>query len=226
MANSSIVATGDLHGRYDLLKTLLKEVLPQVGNARPLFLGDYIDRGPDSAQVIETLIKLRQKRPDAVFLMGNHEKALLKLLDSPGSGYWAENFLLNGGQATLDSYGLGLNQLHKLPAHHKKFLRSLPLYWHDDKYLFVHGGLRPKIALNRQSPQDLLTIREQFYNSNYRFSHQVVFGHTPFKRPLIKNNCLGIDTGAVYGQYLTSVWLPHMKFFRIDSDTSRLQQAA
>lgn len=216
MVNSSVLAIGDLHGRYDLLHKVLKNVAPEAGSARLVFLGDYIDRGPDSARVIERLIKLKQARPDSIMLAGNHEKALLKLLDSHYGGYWAENFLLNGGQATLDSYGLTLKKVYNMPGSHKKFLKSLPVYWQNEDYLFVHAGLKPGVPLDRQSSQDMLTIREKFFNSGYCFKPKVVFGHTVFQKPLIKEHCLGIDTGAVYGQYLTCVLLPEMRFFKVD----------
>ncbi len=207
---------GDLHGRYDLLQKVLQNVLPAAGTARLVFLGDYIDRGPNSAQLIDKLINLKQTHPNSIMLMGNHERALLKLLDNPGAHYWADNFLLNGGQATLDSYGLTLSQVRKIPPRHKQFLRSLPLYWQEEKFLFVHAGLRPGVPLHSQTPQDLLTIREPFYNSNYRFHPKVVFGHTVFPEPRLKKYSLGIDTGAVYGQYLTCVLLPQMRFFKIN----------
>ena len=100
LMQSSFLAIGDLHGRYDLLQKTLTKVVPQVGNTRLVFLGDYIDRGPDSAALLERLIDLKRERPDSIMLLGNHEKVLLKLLDNPNR-YWADNFLLNGGQATL-----------------------------------------------------------------------------------------------------------------------------
>ena len=211
---ASFLVMGDLHGRYDLLQKALNEVAPQASEGRLVFLGDYIDRGPDSAALLERLIELKQKRPDSIMLMGNHEKVLLELLDSPNH-YWTDSFLLNGGQATLDSYGLSLSKVRKIPASHQQFLRGLPLYHLDADYLFVHAGLRPGIPLEQQKSSDLLTIRHDFFNSSYPFKPIVVFGHTAFPRPFLKKYCLGIDTGAVYGQYLTCALLPQMRFFKV-----------
>ena len=211
----SILAIGDLHGHFDLLRQVIKNILPGLNNTRLIFLGDYIDCGPDSKQLVETLMLLQKQRPDAVLLMGNHEKTLLNLLKQPDSEC-SDDFIYNGGQTTLDSYGVKLSQIRKIPAHHQEFFRSLPVFWESRDYIFVHGGLRPGVPLAKQNCLDMLTIRERFFNSNYAFAKKSGVWPHPFSRASAKKYCLGIDTGAVYGQYLSCVLLPQMKFFKIN----------
>ena len=211
---NGILAIGDLHGRADLLHKALTQVVPKIQPVTLAFLGDYVDRGPDSSTVVNSLIKIKDQFPETIILKGNHERTLLSAIRSY---YYQGNFLDNGGQATLDSYGLSLKNLRDFPEKHRKFLEELPLYHETDRYIFVHAGLRPGIPLVKQKTEDLLTIREEFYNTNKPFGKMVVFGHTFFREPLRKKNLLGIDTGAVYGNYLTCVLLPKMQFFKISS---------
>jgi len=207
-----ILAVGDIHGCLDRLQRLQEEVLPELPpQTRLVLLGDYIDRGPDSAGVLEALLKLRQDRPETVFLLGNHESLLLGAL----TGHRRELWLLNGGLETLESYGLDAGQLGDLPEAHLEFMRSLALYWQSDEHIFVHAGLRPGLPLEEQSERDLLWIREEFFLSDYDFGKTVVFGHTPFPQPLVRPGRVGIDTGAVYGGRLTCLKLPEKRFFHL-----------
>jgi serine/threonine protein phosphatase 1 len=176
-----------------------------------IFIGDYIDRGSSSLEVVDYLVDLKKKLPDTIFLKGNHEDMLENYLD--GSDRFT--YLLNGGQRTLDAY---LNRPNNpgeypVPPAHLKFFKSLHLYYQTDDYIFVHAGLRKKVPLESQKTVDLLWIRDEFIFSDFDFGKRVIFGHTPFKDPLVQTNKIGIDTGAVYGNRLTCVELPEINFF-------------
>jgi serine/threonine protein phosphatase 1 len=217
-AGDDILAVGDLHGRYDLLERVLDDLAPRYAGSRLVFLGDYIDRGPNSRQVVERLIALGRERPDTVFLKGNHEDMLLDALD----GRRLELWLHNGGLETLESYGLagleppGPETLSRLPADHLEFFRGLRLYFESQSYLLVHAGVDPGLGLAEQDARDLLWIREHFHQARgHRLGKTVVFGHTPFPRPFRGPGMIGIDTGAVYDNALTCVKLPEEEFHRL-----------
>lgn len=207
----STFAIGDIHGCRDALDQLLAK-LPFDDGDRLVFLGDYIDRGPDSKGVVDRLISLRDSRPagSTVFLMGNHEEMLLDYLRGVGE----ERFLRVGGTETVISYG-GF-PLH-LPDEHRRFFNGLRLSWEDDRYIYVHAGLRPGVPMDAQSPEDLVWIRGDFLYSDYVFEKKVVFGHIPMKdsNPFVSVTKIGVDTGAVYGGRLTAVRLPEEEFFQV-----------
>jgi serine/threonine protein phosphatase 1 len=212
-----ILAVGDIHGSYGKLVSLMKKIKIRPEHDRLVFIGDYIDRGERSKEVIDYLIELKKEMPSTVFLLGNHEHMLLEYL----SGKNINPFLFNGGQKTLNSY-LGEGRLQYLqdpkkvfPADHLDFYRSCQPYFESDDYIFVHAGLRRGIALERQDLFDLLWIREEFYYSKTNFGKTVIFGHTPFPEPFVFHNKVGIDTGAVYGNKLTCVELPAMTFYSV-----------
>ena len=204
-----IFAIGDIHGSFDQLQDLMQKIPIDFATDTLVFIGDYIDRGPGSVEVVDYLLELQKKVPETIFLKGNHEDMLEKYLN----GTDRFTYLLNGGQRTLDSY---LNQTTKseafpIPAHHKDFYRSLKLYYETDKYIFVHAGMRPKVQLEFQENEDLLWIRDKFIYTKYNFGKRVIFGHTPLSKPLVESNKIGIDTGAVYGNVLTCVRLPDIE---------------
>lgn len=206
-----IFAIGDIHGSIDRLQDLMQKIPIDFANDTLLFIGDYIDRGPGSVEVVEYLMDLKKRVPEIILLKGNHEDMLEKYLD----GTDRFTYLLNGGQSTLDSY---LSKTHRsdsfpIPAEHIDFFKSLRLYYETEAYIFVHAGLRPKIPLASQKSEDLLWIRDKFIYSKYNFGKPVVFGHTPLEKPLVEPNKIGIDTGAVYGNALTCVQLPDLLFF-------------
>ena len=178
-----------------------------------IFLGDYIDRGSQSMEVVDYLLHLSQKGQKTVFLKGNHEAMFLDYL----SGKNKLIFLANGGGPTLDNYmqhaGRSFNVI--IPPSHIDFFQSLHLYYETDAYIFVHAGLAPGIPLIQQQAMDLLWIRDRFIKAGCDFGKRVVFGHTPFKEPFITKNKIGIDTGAVYGNKLTCVELPAQKFYSV-----------
>ncbi len=206
----SIFAVGDIHGLYDRLVALIDK-LPLKDTDLLVFLGDYIDRGEDSKKVIDFLIRLKKNRNEdlTVFLKGNHEALFLDFL----SGKNQDIFFLNGGRKTVESYTV--NGSFYLPDDHLNFFKSLLLYYETDDYIFVHAGLKPAVALEYQNEEDLLWIRGDFIFSDYNFGKKVIFGHTPMKSlmPYFDRNKIGIDTGAVYGGFLSAIMLPEETIF-------------
>ncbi len=195
------------------MRALMDQVEPEIDPAQDtlVFLGDYIDRGPSSFDVVEYLIRLKARFTDVVFLKGNHEEMLELYLN----GVDRTIYLMNGGNQTLENYldHSDENEPDPIPVAHRNFLSSLTLFHETEKYIFVHAGLKEKVPLDRQKHEDLLWIREKFIYSTYDFEKQVVFGHTPFTEPLVMPNKIGVDTGAVYGNKLTCVKLPQLEFF-------------
>ena len=191
-----IYVIGDIHGCLEPLHRLMRELRLSEAD-EVVFLGDYIDRGPDSKGVIEYLLTLQGRY---TFLMGNHERMFLDFLQ----GKERALFLYNGGTATLESYG----GLRRIPATHLAFLDRLRPYDETEDYLFVHAGIRPAIPLQEQDESDLLWIREEFYAYPGRFPKTVVFGHTPMREVLMEDDRIGIDTACVYGNKLTCLILP------------------
>ena len=210
-----IFAIGDIHGCYDRLKTLMGKRPIDYSRDTLVFIGDYIDRGPHPFEVVDYLIKLKNRFPDVIFLKGNHEDMLDKFLN----GADRYTYLLNGGQQTLDSYltkpvQADQSEFFPIPPEHMEFFKSLRLFYETEEFIFVHAGLRPRVPLESQNTEDLLWIRNKFVSSKYDFGKRVIFGHTPLKKPLVEPNKIGIDTGAVYGNALTCVQLPDLVFFK------------
>lgn len=206
-----IFVVGDIHGCFDKLCALMDKI--PINNTRDqlIFIGDYIDRGPSSFDVVNYLIDFKKRVPGTIFIKGNHEDMLQNYLD--GSDRFT--YLLNGGQQTMDEY---LNRSDNkepfpIPPEHLEFFNSLQLYYQTDDYIFVHAGLRENVPLESQDKMDLLWTRDEFIHSDFNFGKRVIFGHTPFKEPLLQANKIGIDTGAVYGNLLTCLQLPEMEFF-------------
>lgn len=219
--NTRIYAIGDIHGRLDLLERAIAAVARDVDRHGPaaltVTLGDYIDRGPASRGVIERLAASPFPTP-YVALKGNHEALLEKFLSDPLVGlHWRAL----GGLETLHSYGVPVGELRlgknveaaadglraALPEHHLNFLRSLKTSFSHGQYFLCHAGVRPGIALERQSEEDLLWIRDAFLSSTMNFGKIVVHGHTPIERPDVQPNRINIDTGAFATGQLTCVVL-------------------
>lgn len=212
-----VYAVGDIHGCLDRLITL-HELIADDLLARPaddvtlVHLGDYVDRGAESAQVVEWLLA-GPPVPGArvVNLMGNHEQMMLAAIAS-GEETAANHWITNGGADSLLSWGIGRTIPYTewpnyLPKAHLLFLRDLKLYHPVGPYLFVHAGIRPGVPLEKQTRQDLLWIREPFLSSKARHGFVVVHGHTPRQEPIVRPNRIGIDTGAVIGGALTCLVL-------------------
>jgi serine/threonine protein phosphatase 1 len=204
-------AVGDIHGCYDKLRDVMHQIPIDWQNDKLVFIGDYIDRGPDSFKVVDYLINLKERYPGIVFLKGNHEDMLIDYLD----GRDRLTYLYNGGQLTLDSYlrQSGGSAEFPIPPHHLQFYKALVLYYETDDYIFVHAGLKKNVPLEQQDTEDMLWIREKFIHSRNTFGKRIVFGHTPFEKPLVTADKIGIDTGAVYGNMLTCVQLPEEVFY-------------
>lgn len=215
-APASIFAIGDIHGCHARLTRLLAGLPAEPGRDTLVFLGDYLDRGPDARLVLEEICRLRQRGFQVVALMGNHEHLLLEYHRDPDPALLP--YLRGLGiEKTLESYGdltlADLATFSFLPPAHRDLLFSLLPCWQTEDYIFVHAGLRPGVPLERQTPADLCEIREPFLESDADFGKVVVFGHTPFLTPYVTVNRIGIDTGAAYGNLLTAVQLPAVRFF-------------
>jgi serine/threonine protein phosphatase 1 len=214
-SKNRIYAIGDIHGCLNHLINLLNLIKPDLHRHKLVFVGDYLDRGPQSAKVVDFIINLKKKfNPENIIcLMGNHERMFLDFLRGQDESF----FLLNGGKSTAVSYwGQHWERRERLlPPGHDSFFASLRLYYETDDYIFVHGGLRPGLPVVAQKEEDLLWIRNEFILSKFDFGRRVIFGHTPVRTPLILPNKIGIDTGAVYGNKLTCVQLPEEKFFSV-----------
>lgn len=212
-----VYAVGDTHGCLEQL-TALHALIAQdlidrpVGQCSLIHLGDYVDRGPDCAQLIQVLAAGPPvPGVETINLMGNHEDMMLTALTSerPEDG---RHWLSNGGADSLLSWGIGRTVPQKewaarIPADHLAFLRDLPLSYRVGPYLFVHAGIRPGIPPENQKREDLLWIREPFLSSKKDLGAVVVHGHTPTREPVVRPNRVGIDTGAVMGGMLTCVVL-------------------
>ncbi|MGE0007659.1 MAG: metallophosphoesterase family protein [Parvibaculaceae bacterium] len=197
-------AIGDIHGCRRALCDLLDQCRAYAeGEAhRLVFIGDYVDRGPDSRAVVATLRELERRHgPDAVVcLMGNHEAMMLDAVDSGDPAWW----IGNGGGETLLSYGV--RNPVRLPGDDVAWLRDLRLAFDDGARFFVHAGIDPGRPLDRQERETMLWIREPFHRSTQDYGRLVVHGHTPTRdgRPEIRPNRINIDTACVYGGVLSA----------------------
>ncbi|MBS0641292.1 MAG: serine/threonine protein phosphatase [Proteobacteria bacterium] len=212
-----IYAIGDIHGCIDRL-VAMHEAIAEDLEERPckdvtlVHLGDYVDRGTDSAQVVDWLLSGPPvPATQVVNLMGNHEEMMLAALAGT-SNEVASHWLANGGADSLMSWGISRSVppaewSARVPAHHLAFLRGLTLKHLAEPYLFVHAGIQPGRKLEDQTQQDLLWIREPFLSSKADHGVVVVHGHTPRREPIIQRNRIAIDTGAVLGGALTCVVL-------------------
>ncbi|MEE9434348.1 MAG: metallophosphoesterase family protein [Sphingorhabdus sp.] len=220
-----VYAIGDIHGRKDLLKQLINQIDTddaERGAASTLiiFLGDLVDRGPDSAGVIEKAIKLQRKRGSNVrFLMGNHEEVFLKAcrkMDKKITRF----FIRIGGEETILSYPISKKEYRELdmeqlsvrlpeivPEEHLAFLESFEDQIIIGDFLFVHAGIRPDVPLPQQTTSDLRWIREDFLDHRGDFEKVVVYGHTIYNDVREKRCSLGIDTGAYESGKLTALGL-------------------
>jgi serine/threonine protein phosphatase 1 len=214
-----VYAIGDVHGCGQLLAACHNAIHSDVTtNPTPshtlVHVGDYADRGPDSAGVIGRLADLSSD-PEIICLRGNHDQMLLDFLVDPDT--YGAVFLANGGKETLRSYGIGTRGMNyaklgarladAMPLKHKQFLDSLPASVQIGDYFFCHAGIRPGIPLEEQNANDLLWIREDFLTDSRDHGAVVVHGHTPSETPEIRGNRIGIDTGAVFGGPLTCLVL-------------------
>lgn len=222
--DTRVYAVGDIHGRHDLLDDLHRQIAADGAGAPErrrvlVYLGDYVDRGMGSRQVLDRLVHEPLAGFERVFLEGNHEAVLLDFLHDASVG---QGWLFYGGYATLASYGIAATELNRdphrlrqlqdafraaLPTDHLSFLRALRPMHREGDYLFVHAGIRPGVPLERQTPEDLFWIREDFLESSDPYECVVVHGHTIVPGPDIRANRIGIDTGAFATGRLTCLVL-------------------
>ena len=218
-----VYAIGDIHGRHDLLIRLLEKIADDDAErgeikSEIIFLGDLVDRGPDSRCVIETAIALKEKRGDVRFLMGNHEEVFL----AAASGDVKKSRFFNriGGKETILSYDISLKDYMELdhaelaehmpkliPQEHIDFVSAFEDQIIIGDYVFVHAGIRPGTPLSEQKPSDLRWIREEFLAEKNAFEKVVIYGHTISDEVVEKGNRIGIDTGAYYTDQLTAIGL-------------------
>ena len=236
-SGSRVYAIGDIHGRSDLLRRLHAMILadtapdsPDSGELRKVvvYVGDYVDRGPAGAGVIDILINQPLEGFESHPLKGNHEDMMIRFLESGEGG---DMWLFNGGRDTLQSYGIEFSDMSlylsepealapvfrdAVPPSHRAFLDGLAIHHREGDYLFVHAGMRPGVALEDQSEQDLIWIRDEFTGSDADFGAIVVHGHSIRAEPEIRPNRIGIDTGAWRSNRLTALVL--------EGDTRRFLQ--
>ena len=218
-----VYAVGDIHGCFRLLVRLQEQIEEDMARRDAsrrvvVYLGDYVDRGPNSRTVLEHLLTQPLADCESVHLAGNHDRWMLKFLDDASVG---SPWLRNGGTETLVSYGVvpprtlgeaefaSLQQAFNeaLPDTHRAFLQSMPVSHEEGDFFFAHAGVKPGVALAEQVENDLTWIREEFLYSNDDFGKVVVHGHTPTHSPEEYPNRIGVDTGAFMSGKLTAAIL-------------------
>lgn len=212
---------GDIHGYFKRLANLFDQLTARIHPADTIiFLGDYIDRGPQSYEVLDFLVELsRTSTLNTVFLKGNHEDMFMSYLRGEDHG---GTYIINGGDATIRSY-IAHRGAFELPKHHSDFISGLRLYYEGDDFIAVHAGLNPNTdSLEAQEEHDLLWIREPFFLNDRRWEKTVIFGHTPVSYISredtiyndVRRNIIGIDSGVIYGNRLTCLVWPTREIIR------------
>jgi serine/threonine protein phosphatase 1 len=223
-----LYAIGDVHGRLDLLERMHAAIRAEIERDQPadwriLHLGDYVDRGPQSRQVLEFLIAARRGDDRVITLAGNHDLGFLEFLAEPSIDTL---FMQNGGLQTAASYGvpfnyqtLDLERFHSelrdaVPPEHSRFIKSCDFSASFGDFFFCHAGIRPRVPLERQNPDDLIWIRNEFLRYAGLHPKVVVHGHTITARPEVLANRVNVDTGACFSGVLTA--------FTVDGAEKRL----
>jgi serine/threonine protein phosphatase 1 len=222
-----VLVVGDIHGCRHELDVLLAGLAPGAGDTL-VFLGDYVDRGPDVHGVIERLLAVADDRTiRSIFLRGNHEDMLLAYLGRDGQ--YGEAFLANGGDVTLRSYGVeGRGTPGRfeaaLPRRHLDFILATRLLHVEGDFVMAHAGVDPNRALDAQETHDLLWIRDEFIARPHGLGKTVIFGHTPMADVLVDLPYkIGIDTGCVYGGMLTALELPALTLHAVRRSARRVE---
>src|SRR5690606_2898852 len=219
-AGMRIYAIGDIHGRFDLLTEMHERILEEIerdkpGDWRIIYLGDYVDRGPETRQVLEFLSQTTAAEPRVITLAGNHDTGMVDFLATPSpDGIFARH----GGDATARSYGVELafsppkilraghaKLIKAIPAEHVEFLRGLPFSAQFGDLFFCHAGIRPGIPLDQQTDNDLTWIRRECQDFPGLHPKLIIHGHTPRSKPEILPNRVNLDTGAVNTGVLTAM---------------------
>lgn len=193
-----IFAIGDIHGCFDQFRTLFEDKIKATTDDRIILIGDYIDRGKKSREVIDYIIGLTGKGYDIIPLMGNHESMLLDALDLDDPDLW----LWNGGGDTLKSFGI--ESLKELEPHYIKFFENLVWYYSFEDYLFVHAGFNDSLENPFEDKLSMVWIRKESYKNPVLKSKTIIHGHTPIPLDTLEDNLRGtsnvidIDTGSIY----------------------------
>lgn len=225
-SDMAVFAIGDLHGRLDLLLEMHQEIarlaasLPLQTRRVIVYLGDYIDHGPNSADVIDTLVAAALPGFRSIHLLGNHELDFLRFIKGKENTDFMKQWLYEkGGLETLQSYGIktsqnadttGISQmrvdlLRKIPMDHLEFLEKLHMSYSAGDFFFAHAGVDPQRDLLEQYPSDLLNIGSRFIESQQVLDKIIVHGHTEFTEPSVKHNRIGLDTGAYHSNTLSGL---------------------
>jgi serine/threonine protein phosphatase 1 len=237
----STYVIGDVHGRLDLLDQLIGDLPWDTKTDKIVFLGDLIDRGPDSRAVVERVIEMVDRNPNVVVLRGNHEQMLLDCLD-----YQDLQWLIpeNGGLRTLESYGFDLSDIEDIsdiliPEGHELFIRSLPFYHEDDEAIYVHAGLVPGCHPSDTDPDVLLWTRDMDFYKGYD-GKLCFFGHTPTQylprerrhrkfAIYIHGGCVGIDTSGEHDSPLSCIQVESFTLYQAhpsgETEVERLRAA-
>lgn len=215
-----IYAIGDVHGRFDCLSALHEMIMKEIARDRPadwriIHLGDYVDRGPQSREVLEFLSNACARDPRIIATLGNHDEGFLDFLRSPTE---AQLFIDYGGFETCASYGVVLRSMKReeliashremvdaVPRSHILFLRDRPRSVSFGDFYFCHAGIRPEIALDSQDAHDLIWIRRDFLDHRRLYAKVIVHGHTPCEQPDVLSNRLNVDTKAFETGRLTAL---------------------
>jgi serine/threonine protein phosphatase 1 len=220
-----VYAVGDIHGQSERLRALHDCILKDAKSAPEsrrviVYVGDYVDRGPNSPGVLDMMIANPLEGFSCIHLKGNHEDFMLRFID--GDIEAGANWFANGGDATLASFGIDIEdkwpdytvlitwqeELRRaVSVEQRRFLDSLVLSHVEGDYAFVHAGVRPGIPLDAQKPRDLMWIRDEFHTSRADHGYVIVHGHSVTSKAVSRANRIGIDTGAGYGRALTAVVL-------------------
>jgi len=209
---------GDIHGHFSKLAELIQKISRDLVDEDTLiFLGDYIDRGEYSYEVIEFLLTLK-KRHRVIFLKGNHEAMFLDYLSGKTDG---SMYLLNGGKNTVKSYRKHCGSL-TVPPHHMEFFKNLKYYYEGEDFIAVHAGLHPlRKSIKEQREYDMMWIRDIFYHADNEWEKTVIFGHTPAsllkKAPGVYiddyRNIIAMDNGIIFGNPLACIRWPDRKIY-------------
>lgn len=200
-------AIGDIHGHFEKLDQLLTKCIEHSAGRtfRIICLGDYVDRGPQSKDVVQFLMAAQDSYAGRlVCLRGNHEQMMVTAARNSAPDNITRHWLANGGQATLASYGV--DEAPFIPGSHIEWLAALPLMFRSQGRLYVHAGIAPGVPLDLQRDEDLIWIREPFLSSSDKHELFVVHGHTPTQSqmPDLRENRLNLDTGVAWGGPLTA----------------------
>ena len=187
---SRYIAITDIHGELEKLESVLSKIETRHDDIF-VFMGDYIDRGSKSKEVVDRVIE-QSNYNKCIYLIGSHEYAMMHSKTDEYYQWLYDNY---GGPATTKSYG-GFNNIMKI---HGEFYKNLKFYYLTDKYLFVHAGINPNYSLEEQDEVDLVYIRSAFFNNKHRLPQKIIFGHTEFDKPFVREDKIGIDLGC--GKY-------------------------